>query len=145
MATRQLVPMIAIICIASLQRGSTVVACGGDGGYITARFWYDTRPSTGDEAFVSGQLGIMGPSLPAPRLWIAYRYLAGIGVLERERGDVLSALDPQNRFSQRDLYNVRAAVSSWMEARSRVPGIAELETPSEVRTRIVPVGERQYR
>jgi hypothetical protein len=145
MARYRIILIVGFIGFAFFRSASPVVACGGGGSYLTWRFWYEAQPSTGDEAFVKGKLGIIGPSMPASRLWVAYRHLAGIGVSDQQQEDVLGALDRSGRFSQGDLYNIGAAVSSWLEARSHVPGVDEIERPGYLRNRVVSIGDRQVR
>src|SRR6266545_4946253 len=68
-------------------------------------------------AFARGQLGILNPRYDRIWLFIAYRWLKGTGLNSQEQEALLAP--PTQQAWQ---YTVPPAVTSWIEARSRVPG-----------------------
>ncbi len=140
MERRRIAQLCFAVGIASIAGVGIVRACGEDPYFVTARFWFDARSSAGDEAFVNGQLGIIGPRLPASRLWIAYRHLAGTGVSVADRSAILSAFGQEHRKLP---YEFPERV--WLEARKQVPGARDVEQNWMMRTRIVRTDEYEYR
>ena len=82
-----------------------------------ALFYLKTAPET-PEAFAKGQLGILQPGYERKYQFVAYRYLAGIGLNRAEQQAALPAPPPEADFS--------TPGGPWLYARNQVPGIQRI-------------------
>ncbi|HKE55218.1 MAG TPA: hypothetical protein VKB46_00900 [Pyrinomonadaceae bacterium] len=112
--------LAAILC-AILLTATTTFACGPF--TLDAIFTFTVHPAYPLENFARGQIGVVQPSYARSYLYVAYRYLHGL------------KFDPQEQKALTELWKSRLDlqgsaddqewIKSWLEARQRVPGLAE--------------------
>ena len=79
-------------------------------------FTYRTRPTVPLDEFVQGKLGVLDPKFSPQFLFVAYRYLADIGLTDEEQRSMLRV---GSRFGPAE----PGDPGYWRKARSRVPGL----------------------
>jgi hypothetical protein len=86
-----------------------------------AIFTYTLHPDLPLTTYAQGQLGILQPTYARSYLYVAYRYLIGMGFQPEEQAALL-ALWNERLNPQADLWNtdVSAAVKVWSEARAQI-------------------------
>jgi hypothetical protein len=84
MATKTLKWMLAVGIVAGLLGNRPVYGCGP---FVErAIFTYTVHPDLPLTGYAQGQLGILQPTYARSYLYVAYRYLIGIGVSSRGPG-----------------------------------------------------------
>jgi hypothetical protein len=86
-----------------------------------AIFTYTLHPDLPLTSYAQGQLGILQPTYAQSYLYVAYRYLIGMG-FNHEEQEALLALWDERLNPQADLLNpnANAAIKAWSEARARI-------------------------
>ncbi len=79
-------------------------SCGGDEAVVM--FSYPRQPDETLERYAMGHLGIVRPGFASSYLVVAYRYLSGAGLSEREQEAVLAVW-------RRRLGLARPALTDW--------------------------------
>ncbi len=66
---------------------------------IEARFWSRHVTVPRGEAFLAGDLGVLEAGYSLPALYVAWRYLSGLGLAPEEREDLRDAFWPRQSAS----------------------------------------------
>jgi hypothetical protein len=87
-----------------------------------AIFTFSVHPDFPMEKYAAGQLGIIQPTYARSYLYVAYRYFAGLSLDQTEQKAVASIWQDRlnNSFDESEV----DAVKIWIEARSKVQGLA---------------------
>jgi hypothetical protein len=111
--------LVAIGIVAGLLGTRPAFSCGPF--LEEAIFTYTLHPDVPLTTYAQGQLGILQPTYARSYLYVAYRYLIGMG-FNREEQEALLALWNERLNPQADVWNsdVGAAVKSWTETRARI-------------------------
>jgi hypothetical protein len=119
MATTTLRWALAISMAAALVLSRPALGCGPF--FEQAIFTYTLHPDLPLTNFARGQLGVLQPTYARSYLYVAYRYLSGIGFDEAEQRALLALWD-ERLNPQADLWNpnASAAIKAWYDARARV-------------------------
>jgi hypothetical protein len=119
MAATTLKWMLAIGIVARLLGSQPVCSCGPF--FEQAIFTYTLHPDLPLAGYARGQLGILQPTYAQSYLYVAYRYLIGMGFHQEEQAALL-ALWNERLNPQADLWNphASAAVKTWSEARGQI-------------------------
>jgi len=119
MATIPLKWMLAIGMVAGLLGSRPVCSCGPF--FEQAIFTYTLHPDVPLTSYAQGQLGILQPTYAQSYLYVAYRYLIGMG-FDQEEKEALLALWDERLNPQADLWNpnASAAVKTWSDVRAQI-------------------------
>jgi hypothetical protein len=119
MATVTLKCVFAIGIVVGLLCSRPALSCGPF--LEQAIFTYTLHPDVPLTSYAQGQLGILQPTYAQSYLYVAYRYLIGMGFHQDEQ-QALLALWNERLNPQADLWNphASAAVKAWSEARARI-------------------------
>jgi hypothetical protein len=100
--------------------------------FEVAYFYYSKHPDFPLSRFAAGELGVLQPTYARSYLVAAYRHMAGAGFSGEEQKALVSAWD--ERLG--DLYQEDRGewVKPWIDARSKVPGLAKGSDISPYRT-----------
>jgi tetratricopeptide (TPR) repeat protein len=107
-----------------LYRPQLLSSCGPF--FARAAFIYTVHPDFPLEKFAAGELGVLQPTYARSYLVVAYRYLTGTGFNAAEQ-KVLVALWRDRLVSTVEA-NAEEWTKIWLEARSKVPGIAAVSS-----------------
>jgi TolA-binding protein len=119
MAATALKWMLAIAIVATLLGSQPACTCGPF--FEQAIFTYTLHPDLPLASYAQGQLGILQPTYAQSYLYVAYRYLSGMGFQQEEK-EALLALWNERLNPQADLWNpnASAAVKAWSEVRAQI-------------------------
>jgi hypothetical protein len=121
MATTTMKWMLAIGIVTGLVGSRPVYSCGPF--FEQAIFTYTLHPDFPLMSYAQGHLGILQPTYAQSYLYVAYRYLAGMG-FQQEEQDALLALWDKRLNPRADLWNrdASAAVKVWSDVRAQIAG-----------------------
>src|SRR5262245_40285847 len=111
--------MLAIGMVAGLLGSRPVCSCGPF--FERAIFTFALHPDLPLTSYAQGQLGILQPTYAQSYLYVAYRYLTGVGFNQGEQ-EALVALWHERLNPQADLWDPSAgpAVSAWSDVRAQI-------------------------
>jgi hypothetical protein len=111
--------MLAIGIVVGLLCSRPAFGCGPF--FEQAIFTYSLHPDLPLTSFAQGQLGILQPTYARSYLYVAYRYLIGMG-FNREEQEALVALWDERLNPQADLWNpnASAAIKAWSDVRAQI-------------------------
>jgi hypothetical protein len=111
--------VFAIGIVVGLLYSRPVFSCGPF--LEQAIFTYALHPDMPLTSYAQGQLGILQPTYARSYLYVAYRYLIGMGFQPAEQ-EALLALWNERLNPQAELWNpnASAAMKAWSEARARI-------------------------
>ena len=117
---------LVVTCVLGvvLYRPQLLSSCGPF--FARAAFIYTAHPDFPLEKFAAGELGVLQPTYARSYLVVAYRYLTGTGFNVAEQ-QALVALWRERLVSTVEA-NAEAWTKIWLEARSKVPGIAPVSS-----------------
>jgi hypothetical protein len=112
---------LAISIAVGLICSQPVLGCGPF--FEQAIFTYSLHPDLPLTSFAQGQLGVLQPTYARSYLYVAYRYLNGMG-FNAEEQQALLALWDERLHPQTDRWNVHinTAMKAWYDARAQVAG-----------------------
>jgi hypothetical protein len=119
MVTTTLRWALAIGMAVGLVLSRPALGCGPF--FEQAIFTYTLHPDLPLSGFARGQLGVLQPTYARSYLYVAYRYLRGIGFNEAEQKALLALWD-ERLNPQADVWdpNASGAVKAWYDARARI-------------------------
>ena len=119
MAITTLKWMLAIGIVAGLLGSQPVCGCGPF--FEQAIFTFTLHPDVPLTSYAQGQLGILQPTYAQSYLYVAYRYLIGMGFDQEEQAALLALWD-ERLNPQADLWNpnASAAVKAWFDVRAQI-------------------------
>ena len=111
--------MLAIGMVAGLLGSRPACGCGPF--FEQAIFTYTLHPDLPLTSYAQGQLGILQPTYAQSYLYVAYRYLIGMGFDQEEQAALLALWD-ERLNPQADLWNpnASAAVKAWSDVRAQI-------------------------
>jgi hypothetical protein len=119
MVTITLKWMLAIGLVVALLGSRPACSCGPF--FEQAIFTYTLHPDLPLTSYAQGQLGILLPTYAQSYLYVAYRYLIGMGFDPEEQAALLALWD-ERLNPQPELWNpnASAAIKAWSEVRARI-------------------------
>src|SRR6476659_7111485 len=127
--------LLAIGLIAVLLAGpSTAFACGPFS--LDTIFVFTVHPEYPLENFARGNLGIIQPSYARSYLYVAYRYLNGSSFTHDEQTALVGLWS--DRLNLHWEPAEEQSVKRWLDARSKVPGVAAISNIEVYRNREKP-------
>jgi hypothetical protein len=107
--------LLLVLFVGILSNPPDLSSCGPFLSTAAYSFW--TVPEDAQGSFARGRLGIVQPGFPRFYLFIAYRYLAGIGLNGEEQAALFAREVYQTPEAQQP-----EAVDQWKKARAKVAG-----------------------
>jgi hypothetical protein len=119
MATITLKCALAAGIVAGLLCSRPAFSCGPF--LEQAIFTYTVHPDLPLTSYAEGQLGILQPTYAQSYLYVAYRYLTGMGFNQEEKAALLALWD-ERLNPQADLWNPQAstAMKAWSDVRAQI-------------------------
>src|SRR5262245_28617967 len=119
MTTMTMKWMLAIGLVVALLGSWPAYSCGPF--FEQAIFTYTLHPDLPLTSYAQGLLGILQPTYAQSYLYVAYRYLIGMGFDHEEQAALLALWD-ERLNPQADLWNpnASAAVKAWSDARAQI-------------------------
>ena len=129
MVRKPLRSTLAVCVVVGLVCTRPAFSCGPF--FEQAIFTYSLHPDLPLASFAQGQLGILQPTYAQSYLYVAYRYLIGMG-FNREEQEALLALWNERLNPQAELWDpsASAAVKAWVDARAQ---IADAGIPPQIK------------
>jgi len=113
--------LIALSLVIILLNGTAAFACGPF--TLEAIFVHTAHPAYPLAQFAGGRIGVVQPSYARSYLYTAYRYLSGFDFSPTEQQALVELW--QNRIELNDGASPYEWSRGWLEARKKVPGVAE--------------------
>ena len=123
---RKTFAVLILIALFSFLSPHSTQACGPF--FTDAIFVYSKHPDFPLEQFAAGKLGVVEPSWARSYLVAAYRNLSGAALSPNELTAIKGLWD--ERLNYGGELDDSAWIKKWLDARSKVPGVA---TPPEIR------------
>lgn len=100
------------------------IACGPSSLY--AAFSYDKHPDLPFENFARGELGVFKDGFARSYLFVAYRYLNGMGLNQQEQSAVVKLWNERLGVGNENGREVETGgLAAWQDARKKITGVAQ--------------------